>query len=181
FDIMDGHFVPSHSINYEHLATVPMKLSWEAHLMVEHPENYLAGFRKAGAERIVFHHEATTLPQEVISQARKLDLSVGLALNPETKVSTVLPLIQKLDSILLLTVNPGFYGSPFKPRVLHKVIELRSAGFDMEIGIDGGIKETNIDEVARLGVDVIYVGSAIFMQPQPEESFRRLLAIAEEG
>jgi len=181
FDIMDGQFVPSRSITSDHLASLKTKLGWEAHLMVRRPEDCLESFRKAGAQKIVFHYEATLSPEQVISLIRELDLKAGLAINPETQVSTILPLISMLDSVLLLTVNPGFYGSQFIPEVLDKVAELRNAGAGLEIGVDGGIKEGNIAEMARLGVDVIYVGSAIFLQPQPGESFRRLVSLAEEG
>ena len=149
--------------------------------MVEQPESYLEGFQKAGAQKVVFHYEATPSPQEVISQARELGLEVGLAVNPETHVSSILPLVGGVDSVLFLTVNPGFYGSQFIPEVLEKVGELRSAQPKVEIGIDGGVKESNIAHIARSGVDVIYVGSAIFLQPQPGESFRRLLTLAREG
>lgn len=180
-DIMDGQFVPSRSITWEHLASLPMKLSWEAHLMVLCPENYLQGFHQAGAQKIIFHYEATPSPLEVISQARNLGLKVGLAINPETTISTILPVVDEVDSVLLMTVHPGFYGSKFIPEVIDKVIELRNAWPDMEIGVDGGIKENNIAQAARAGVDVIYVGSAIFLQPQPGESFHRLLAIAQES
>jgi len=180
-DIMDGQFVPSRSITWEHLASLPIKLSWEAHLMVLHPENYLQGFRQAGAQKVVFHYEATSSPGKVISQSKNLGLEVGLAINPETTISTILPLIDEVDSVLLLTVNPGFYGSKFIPEVMDKVIELRRARPDMEIGVDGGIKESNIAQVARAGVDIIYVGSAIFRQPEPGESFRRLLSLAQEN
>ncbi|TET74772.1 MAG: ribulose-phosphate 3-epimerase [Dehalococcoidia bacterium] len=181
FDIMDGRFVPSRSITYEHLAALPMKLSWEAHLMVENPEDYLEGFRRVGAQKVVFHYEATSSPDEVISLARNLSLGVGLAVNPETPVSIIQPIASKVDSVLFLTVHPGFYGGQFIPEVLDKVVELRSTGLGVEISVDGGIEESNITEVARVGVDVIYVGSAIFLQPQPAESFRRLLALAREG
>jgi len=181
FDIMDGRFVPSRSITSEHLAALPMKLSWEAHLMVENPEDYLEGFRRVGAQKVVFHYEATSSPEEVISLARNLSLGVGLAVNPETPVSIIQPIVSKVDSVLFLTVHPGFYGSQFIPEVLDKVVELRSTGLGVEISVDGGIGESNITEVARVGVDVIYVGSAIFLQPQPAESFRRLLALAREG
>ena len=125
FDIMDGKFVPSRSINHEHLAGLSIKLSWEVHLMVQHPEDHVEGFRQAGAQRIVFHYEATSSPGEVISQARKLGLGIGLAVNPETSVSVILPLASKVDSVLFLTVHPGFYGSQFIPEVLNKGIELR--------------------------------------------------------
>jgi len=181
FDIMDGQYVPSRSITWEHLSSLPIKLSWEAHLMVQHPKDYLEGFQRAGAQKIVFHYEASTSPQEVISSARNLGLRVGLAVNPETPVYAILPLASEVDSILFLSVHPGFYGSKFIPEVLDKVVEFRSNQPGVEIGIDGGIKESNIIQISRSGVDVIYVGSAIFLQPQPGESFRHLLNLAQEG
>ncbi len=180
-DIMDGQFVPSQSITWKHLANLPIKLGWEAHLMVLRPEEYLPRFHQAGARKVIFHYEATSSPQEVIARARKLGLGVGLAINPETTASTILPLADEVDSVLLMTVNPGFYGSKFVPEVMDKVAELRKARPDMEIGADGGARESNITQIARAGVDVIYVGSAIFLQPQPGESFRRLQALAQES
>ena len=181
FDIMDGQFVPSSSITLEHIAALSTKLEWEAHLMVKNPESQLEGFRKAGARKAVFHYEATPSPRAVISQARGLGLEVGLAVNPETPVAAILPLISEVDGVLLLTVNPGFYGSPFIPEVLGKITELRRSRPQVEIDIDGGIKDSNIAHVARFGVDAICVGSAIFRQPQPGESYRRLLNLAREG
>ena len=180
FDFMDGQFVPSRSVTWEHLANLEMKLSWEAHLMILHPESWLESLRQAGAQKVVFHYEAAPSPGEVISQARRLDLKVGLAVNPETSVSTFLPLADEVDSVLFLSVHPGFYGSKFIPEVLDKIAEFRSAKPDMEIGIDGGIKEGNIARIARAGVDVIYVGSAVFLQPQPAESYRHLVTLAQE-
>jgi len=180
-DIMDGQFVPSQSISHEHLACLHIKLSWEAHLMVQHPENYLEDFRQAGAHRVVFHYEATPSPQEVISLARNIGLEVGLAINPETPVSAILSLTNEVDSVLFLSVHPGFYGSKFIPKVLDKVVELHNARPDLETGIDGGVKESNIARIARSGVNAIYVGSAIFLQPQPGESFNHLLTLAQKG
>jgi len=180
-DIMDGQFVPSRSITWQHLAPLSIKFAWEAHLMVLHPEDYLEGFRQAGAQKIFFHYEATPSPQEVISMARNLGLGVGLAINPETPVPAILHLAGELDSILLLSVNPGFYGSKFIPEVMDKVAELHHACPDLEIGIDGGINERNIAEVAQSGVDVVYVGSAIFRHPQPGESFHHLLSLIRDA
>jgi ribulose-phosphate 3-epimerase len=179
FDIMDGQFVPSQSITCEHIARLTMQLNWEAHLMVLHPEAYLEDFQQAGTQKIVFHYEATPSPQEVIALVKNLDMSVGLAVNPETPVSTILPLASEVDSVLFLSVNPGFWGSQFIPEVLNKITEFRNAQPNLEIGIDGGVKESNIAQIAQSGVDVIYVGSAIFLQPDPAESYRRLLTLAE--
>jgi ribulose-phosphate 3-epimerase len=179
FDIMDGQFVPSRSITCEHIGRLKMKLNWEAHLMVLHPEAYLEDFQRAGAQKIVFHYEATSSPEEVISLVRSLSMGVGLAVNPETTISAILPLVSEVDSVLFLSVNPGFYGSKFIPEVIDKIVEFHSAQHKLEIGIDGGIKENNIAQIARSGVDVIYIGSAIFLQPKPDESFRHLQALAE--
>ncbi len=181
FDIMDGQFVPSRSITYEHLSNLPMKLSWEAHLMVLNPEEYLHGFKKAGAKKVVFHYEATHSPQGVISLTRRLGLKVGLALNPDTPISAILPLVSEIDSVLFLSVYPGSYGKEFIPEVLDKVVKFSTTCPDVEIGIDGGIKEGNIAKVAQAGASVIYVGSAIFAQEEPGNGYRHLTTLAQEG
>ncbi len=178
-DVMDGQFVPSRSISWADMEGLSMKLKWEVHLMVRHPEEYLEGFRRAGAQRAIFHYEAGQSPQKVITAVRALGLEAGLAVNPETPVSAILSLVGDLDSVLFLSVNPGFYGSQFIPEVIAKIIELRRLRPEIEIGIDGGIKEANITEVARSGVNLIYVGSAVLLQPQPAESYRRLLSLAQ--
>jgi len=180
-DIMDGQFVPSKSITPEHLYGLQIGLDWEAHLMVLEPENYLEAFRNAGAKRVIFHYEATATPQKVISLAQELRLKIGIAVNPETPVSVVLPLIGKIDNVLFLSVNPGFYGAPFIPEVLDKIKELRRLQPDIEIGIDGGVKERNIAQIARSGVDTICVGSAILLQPDPGKAYRHLQQLVRQA
>ena len=107
-DIMDGIFVPSTSITAEHLTRLKMDFTWEAHLMVKDPVGYLDDFQKAGAQRIIFHYEATGSPEEVISHTRDLGVEIGLAVNPETPVSAFAQLADSLDNVLFLTVNPGY-------------------------------------------------------------------------
>ena len=177
-DIMDGQFVSSKSIGWEDIAHIKPKLNWEVHLMVLRPQDHVAGFQKAGASKIIFHYEATPEPQKIITAVRKLRLKVGLALKPETPVSAVLPLAGQIDSVLFMTVHPGFYGAKFLPEVMDKVKELRRTLPEMEIAVDGGIKEGNIAEVARAGANVICVGSAVFLQPDPAAAYRRLVALA---
>lgn len=179
-DIMDGQFVPSRSVSCAQIATLNTTLTWEAHLMVLCPEACLEDFKRAGANKIVFHYEATPTPENIIKEIRKLGLQVGLAVNPETPVTAIRPLIESLDSVLFLAVNPGYYGSKFIPEVLDKIVEFKGTYPDIETGIDGGVKEDNIAMIAKTGVDVIYVGSAIFRQPEPAASFRRLQTLAEE-
>ena len=179
FDIMDGRFVPSQSVSCEQIASLRPKISWEAHLMVLHPETYLEDFKRAGAQKIVFHFEASPSPEQVISQIKKIGLQAGLAVNPETPNEAFRHLLDELDSVLFLSVNPGFYGAKFIPEVLDKIRQFRKAHVRMEIGIDGGVKENNIVEIAETGVNVIYIGSAIFMQPDPAAAYRRLVRLAE--
>ncbi len=178
-DIMDGKFVPSYSVSCEQVAAVKPKLAWEAHLMVLNPENCLEDFYRAGAKKIVFHYEATPEPGKIIDQIRKLGIEAGLAVNPETPVSAIAPLIKDIDSVLFLAVHPGFYGAEFLPEVLDKIVSFRKAFPEMETGIDGGVKEDNIVRIAQSGVDFICIGSALFRQPQPAEAYRKLKKLVE--
>ena len=181
FDFMDGHFVPSLSVTDKDMASIPLKFKWEAHLMVENPADSFGSFKKLGASRVVFHYEATNSPDEVIRQARQLNLGVGMALNPDTPVSSVLPFVSKIDNLLFMTVVPGFYGSKFLPQVMEKIASFRQIYPTFNIGVDGGINANNIALVAGTGVDDICVGSAIFLQPSPAESYRCLRSLAVEA
>jgi ribulose-phosphate 3-epimerase len=176
-DIMDGKFVPSRSITWDQIGPVPSGLKWEAHLMVEKPETYFADYKKAGASKVIFHFEATPDPQKVISGARSLGLSVGLAVNPETPVPSFLSLCRQLDSVLFLSVHPGFYGAKFIPEVLDKIVELRRSQPKLNLSIDGGMKENTVTQAAGAGANEIFVGSAIFMQPDPGAAFRKLSSL----
>ncbi len=177
-DIMDGEFVPSRSISYQDIAVVKPKFKWEAHLMVQHPENYLEGFKRAGAQKIVFHFEAKTEPEHTIQAIRKFKLGVGLAVNPKTTIKDFAPLVKQVDSVLFLSVEPGFYGAKFIPAVLDKIVAFRKTYPKTETGIDGGVKEENIREIVQTRVNAICVGSAIFNKPDPTAAYRRLKELA---
>ena len=179
FDIMDGQFVPSTSITCQDIAALSPKIRWEAHIMVMHPENYLEEFKRAGAEKIIFHYEATPSPEAVIEQIKKLGMEAGLAVNPETSVRSFAPLVKSHDSILFMSVVPGYYGAKFLPEVLDKIADFKKAHPVKSVGIDGGIKEGNITVAAEGGINDICVGSAIFMQPDPGEAYRKLVRLAE--
>jgi ribulose-phosphate 3-epimerase len=181
FDVMDGQFVPSRSVSCGQIAALKTTLKWEVHLMVRRPEDCLKDFKQAGAQKIVFHYEATPAPEKVIRSIRKLGLQAGLAVNPETAINAFAPLVKLVDSVLFLSVNPGFYGAKFILEVLDKIVAFRRAYPETETGIDGGVKESNIAQIARTGVDVICVGSAIFLQPDPAASYRRLTEIANRA
>jgi len=177
-DFMDGKFVPSMSIKPEQITGIPQNLEWEAHIMIEKPINFLESYKKAGAKKVIFHFEATPSPVMVISEARRLGLSVGLAVNPDTSNGEVLPYLAEIDSLLYMSVYPGFYGAKFIPEVLKKVKQMRRANPELIIGLDGGVKENNIAEIAQSGVDEIFVGSAIFMQPDMAAAYRKLVTLA---
>ncbi|MBF8266477.1 MAG: ribulose-phosphate 3-epimerase [Dehalococcoidia bacterium] len=178
-DIMDGQFVPSRSIVAAHLSKIKTRLNLEVHLMVRDPENQVKSYARAGATRIGFHYEATPAPDNVIKQVRKLKLGVGLAINPETPISSVEGLLDKIDFILFLSVHPGFYGKEFLPEVLDKVKEFRAKGFKMEVGMDGGIKADNIKMIKDAGVDYACVGSGVFNHVAPQDAYNNLLKLVK--
>jgi len=180
-DFMDGQFVPSVSVTDKDLAGIPIKIKWEAHLMVVNPATFFARFKHLGANRVIFHIEATDSPDEVIRQARQHGLEVGLAANPDTPVSALFPFLGKVDTILFMTVYPGFYGAKFQPQVLEKIAEFRREHPTFHIGVDGGIKNENVARLASAGGNDICVGSAIFLQPSTPECFYSLQSIAEDA
>jgi ribulose-phosphate 3-epimerase len=176
-DIMDGIFVPSRSIEAADLHAQTIAFKWEAHLMVENPLPYLEPFRNAGASRLIIHAEAVDDPLAVVARIRELGLEAGVAINPPTPVGAIEHLVAEVDSVLLMTVYPGFYGAPFVPEVMSKVPQVRALSSEVEIAVDGGIKEGNIAHVARQGIDTVCVGSAVFANDDPGASFRRLEAL----
>lgn len=177
-DIMDGKFVPTHTVGLPEIVTAGTSLSWEAHLMVVNPVDYFVPCKEAGAKKVIFHYEATQTPQEVIEAARQAGLQVGLAVNPDTPLGSVLPLAKQVDSVLFMTVYPGYYGAEYIPEVMDKVRAFRRAAPNVVSAIDGGAKASNIEEIAASGLDYICVGSAVFKAPDPGVAYRQLLALA---
>ncbi len=182
YDIMDGLFVPSQSVDSSEIAAVKPDFEYDAHLMMRHPEAYFQAFRLAGARRITFHLEACSVPDEWLSYLKNLGLEAGLAINPDTPATEITGAIAaQTDIVLLLSVHPGYYGRPFIPAVLDKAKELRREYPNLRLGMDGGIKAENITQVAEAGVDEICVGSAIFAAPDPAEAYHNLENLASQG
>jgi len=179
-DIMDGDFVPARSIGVPDLSRQDIRFGWEAHLMVAHPLRYLEPLKAAGTRRMIFHIESSDDPLTIITRARSLGLEVGVALNPPTPVADIEHLLKDVDSVLVMTVYPGCYGAAFVPEVMSKIGDVRALPYRVEIGVDGGIKEANVADVARQGVDTVCVGSAVFSSPDPAASYRRLLALVRQ-
>jgi ribulose-phosphate 3-epimerase len=180
-DFMDGRFVPSRSFSVDDVVALKPAISWEAHLMILQAEEYLERLKQAGAAKIVFHYEAVASPEKMIFLVKGMNMKVGMAINPETGIEAIKKLVPELDSVLFMAVNPGYYGAKFIPEVLDKIKEFRRTFFKTEVGIDGGMKESNIVEVVRSGVDVVFVGSAIFLQQDPAASYQKLAALAQSA
>ncbi len=174
-DIMDGKFVPSKSITAGDLVRVKTKLKLEIHLMVDEPSVYLEQFKEAGASRIIFHYESKENPAQVIKAIRALGLEAGLAVNPPTRIPEVDFFLKDINVLLLLSVNPGFYGSKFIPEVCDKARTLKNIKGNFIVAMDGGIKLDNILMIRDSGVDVACVGSGIFGQGDPKQNYLRLL------
>lgn len=177
-DLMDGDFVPSTSISLAEFSHLETGLKSEAHLMVRDPLAYLNACKYFGCHMIIFHHEAVSDHQRTIDAIRRRDFKVGLAVNPETKNTAFVDLVDDVDTILYMAVYPGFYGAPFVPEVLDKVNELRRNKPEARIGVDGGIKLDNARDVRQAGADYICVGSAIFKAEDPAGAYRDFLGSA---
>lgn len=176
-DIMDGEFVQSQSIKIQDLKNWKSSLRCEAHLMVSDPKIWLETFKALGAERIIYHFEIKKDHQEVIAKIRDMGLKVGLAINPSTQIEQFKHLVNDVDMILFMSVNPGFYGAPFIPQVLDKIRSFKNQYPKKEVGIDGGIKQDNLLKVKRSGVDYVCVGSAILKNSEPACAYEEFIKL----
>ena len=164
-DVMDGIFVPNISYGacvYKSLRTLS-RLFFDVHLMITEPERYIEDFVKAGADGITIHVEATKDVKGCLEKIKSYGVKTGLALNPETDVSEVMPYLSMVDMILVMSVHPGYGGQKYIEDVNEKITFLREkCGPDFNIEVDGGINLSNIKKVVGLGANVIVAGSAVF-------------------
>ncbi len=164
-DVMDGIFVPNISFGacvYKCLRKIS-GLFFDVHLMITEPERYIESFADAGADMITFHVEATEKAEECIDLIHSLGKKAGISLNPGTPVEAVKPYLEKVDMVLVMSVNPGHGGQKYIESVNPKITELRRlCGEDFLIEVDGGIKKDNIKAVLECGANVIVAGSAVF-------------------
>lgn len=184
-DVMDGHFVPNitmGAIVVEALRPVT-KLPLDVHLMIENPNMYIEQFAKAGADYITVHVEACPHLHRTLQLIKSHGVKSGVVLNPHTPVETILHVLDEIDLVLFMTVNPGFGGQKFIHSVVPKVKQLadiiRERGLPIEIEIDGGINEETIIPCVEAGATILVAGSAIFNAPDRAEALRRLKAAGE--
>ncbi|MGZ3605752.1 MAG: ribulose-phosphate 3-epimerase [Thermodesulfobacteriota bacterium] len=179
-DVMDGHFVPNITIGplvvkgLKKLTSLPL----DVHLMIERPERYVETFAEAGSDWITIHAEVCSHLKAMVKRIRQLRVRPGIVLKPATSLNVLYPVLDDLDLVLIMSVNPGFGGQSFIPSALKKIERLRKIvdrdGYRLEIEVDGGIKIENIREVAKAGGDIFVVGTGIFKTRDYEETVRIL-------
>ena len=171
-DVMDGHFVPNITIGPEVISKLRKYtiLPFDVHLMISPVNNFIKSFAEAGADIITIHPEATDNLLDSIKKIKTYKKKVGVSLNPETSVDEVLPILNLIDVVLIMSVNPGFGGQKFIEKTLEKVKILRkeidSKSFKTQIEIDGGINFTNAKMAIKAGVDILVSGTTIFKENQ---------------
>jgi ribulose-phosphate 3-epimerase len=177
-DVMDGVFCPQMTGEIALVAAVATAAPADVHLMIDDPLEKVGGYVEAGASVITFHLEAARQPHRVLQQLAGCGVVRGVALNPSTPVAAVEPLLDELEYVLLLAVNPGWSGQSFVPKTAERVQAVREllAGRDIALGVDGGVNRDNARSVATLGADLIVSGSAVFAYPDLLESARLMLA-----
>jgi ribulose-phosphate 3-epimerase len=167
-DVMDGNYVPSISFGMPVIASIRKnsKLIFDVHLMISEPIRYLEDFKAAGADMITVHAEACTHLHRTISRIKELGMKAGVSLNPATPIDVLKYILQDLDMVLIMTVNPGFGGQTMIPGTLKKVQELRTLadqlGIMLDIEVDGGITLDNVDQAIHAGANVIVSGTSVF-------------------
>jgi ribulose-phosphate 3-epimerase len=186
-DVMDGHFVPNLSFGPALVRAVRSRTRkpLDIHLMIQHPQKYLATFREAGGDTLVFHLEADADGPAIVREAHELGAEVGAALRPDTPAEAVLPLLGEVDQVLVMSVYPGFSGQSFRPEVLPKARELRrrldEVGSGADLSMDGGITVETAREAASVGATFFVCGNSVFAEGDVADNLARLRASVTEG
>lgn len=175
-DVMDGNFVPNISFGLPIIKSVRKNTDFilDCHLMIEKPERYLEDFKNAGADILTVHQEATIHLQRTLAEIRRLGMKAGVSLNPSTSEETLKYIMDDLDLILIMSVNPGFGGQSYIEAVNEKIKRVRKmiddSVRDIILEVDGGVNKDNIKELEDLGVDLFVAGSAAFKNSEIEKN-----------
>jgi ribulose-phosphate 3-epimerase len=186
-DVMDGHFVPNISIGIPVVESLrkATRLPLDVHLMIERPEEYIERFVRAGATRVLVHEEATVHLDRALAIIREHGAEAGAVINPATPVAMLSEVLDKVDTVLVMSVNPGFGGQKFIRGALEKIRQLNqwrtryNASFRIEV--DGGVDLGNIAELAHAGTNTFVAGSSIFHASDPAGATRQLRKLATEA
>ncbi|MBS1563714.1 MAG: ribulose-phosphate 3-epimerase [Bacteroidetes bacterium] len=179
-DVMDGRFVPNISFGLPVIEQIrkAAKKTCDVHLMILEPEKYTEAFKKAGADMLTVHLEACPHLHRNIQQIKSLGMKAGVALNPHTPVESLKEILQDIDMVLVMSVNPGFGGQSFIPHTLQKIREMKrminERGLHTLIEVDGGITVDNAAMVVNAGADVLVAGNTVFSAKDPKDVISKL-------
>lgn len=182
-DVMDGHFVPNITIGapivsaIKKVCTVP----FDVHLMISNPIDYVEDFAKAGADIICFHAESNSDIEQTIDKIVSLGAKPAVAIKPNTPADAVLPYLDKLSMVLVMTVEPGFGGQSFMESTMPKIEKIRQINKNIDIEVDGGINEQTIKIASNAGANVFVAGSAVFKSNDPAKTISALRENADEA
>jgi ribulose-phosphate 3-epimerase len=186
-DVMDGHFVPNISLGPPVIQGIrrATDLFLDTHLMIEDPDRYVSDFVKAGAQRLTIHQEACRHLNRSLQLIRGHDALAGVAINPATPVSLLEEVVDLVDLVLVMSVNPGFGGQKFLPSALVKIRQLdrirQERGLNFHIEVDGGIGLENVQDVVRSGCDIVVAGSSVFGKGDPAANVEALRQAVEQA
>ena len=180
-DVMDGHFVPNISYGAVVMKSLEGKtdLPFDVHLMIENPDDYLEDFMTPNTEYITVHQEACPHLHRTVQHIKSLGVKAGVSINPATSLATLDYILDDVDMVLVMSVNPGFGGQKFIPSALEKIRELaeirRAEELDFAIEIDGGVNLDNVQEIVSAGTDIVVAGSAVFKTPDIEATTKQFV------
>ncbi len=186
-DVMDGHFVPNISLGFPVIESIRKitRLKLDVHLMISDPDRYGHEFIRAGADHVLVHQEVCPHLDRTLRMIRDEGALAGVVLNPSTPVSTLSEVLDLVDHVLIMSVNPGFGGQSFIPNALKKIKALawkrKELGLDFAIEIDGGVALDNVAEIVRAGCDWLVAGSSVFHTPDPGAAFTQMQRTAREA
>ena len=177
-DVMDGHFVPNLTFGPFIISQIReiTKLHLETHLMIENPSKYISKYAKAGSDTIIIHYEASRNIKKDLQEIKSYNKNAGIAINPDTEYKLLMPYLEYLDYILIMSVFPGFGGQEFIESTLEsmKYLVNNTRNRNITIGVDGGVNLSTIDRVYQTGIDVTIVGSALYGATNVEERYLEL-------
>lgn len=174
-DIMDGKFVPTHSLDFD-FKLPKTNCKYEAHLMISNPEEWIKKNHKV-ADVILVHIESTNEPEKIIELVKSKGKKIGFVLNPETPIEKIKPYLNQIDQVLIMTVDPGYYGSPFLPETLDKVKELRKLKPNLDIEVDGGINADTIKQAYQAGANLFVCGSYLQKSQDVKKAIEDLIKL----
>lgn len=186
-DVMDGHFVPNISIGIPVVESLrkATRLPLDVHLMIDQPEEYIEDFIRAGADRVIVHQEATVHLDRALEMIREHGAQAGAAINPATPVAMLADVLNRLDSVLVMSVNPGFGGQKFIPGSMDKLRQLNQwrsrYNGSFRIGVDGGVDLENAAELVQAGANTLVAGTSIFHTPDPATAVRQMRKLGTEA